>query len=322
MRIRMSTLLHSALFAAVSAAGFTGAASAAPPAGLPALLETHVRAIASTEHNTGTPAELEKASLYIEAALAAQGYKVRRDEFVSAGHKVRNLEVSIANAAPGKPPERIYVVGAHYDSAPGTPGANDNGSGTAAVLELARMLKGLVPAPGNELKFVLFVNEEPPYYNSPAMGSRHHARALKARGARVEAALILETIGYYSNASNSQRYPPGIGAFYPDQGNFIAFVSTFGSMGLVRRSVAAFRDASDFPAQALAAPSFVRGVTWSDHTSYNLEGYSAIMITDTAPMRYPHYHSSADTPDKLDYASMSRVVTGLSSVIRAMLQGR
>ncbi|WP_166895167.1 M28 family peptidase [Massilia sp. CCM 8734] len=316
----MSTLFNTTVIAA--ACMLSASAGAAQQADLPARLAGHVRAIASTEHNTGTPAELEKAALYIEATLAAQGYTVRRDEYVFDGHKVRNLEVSISNTAPGKQPERIYIVGAHYDSAPGTPGANDNGSGTAAVLELARLLKGLVPAPGKELKFVLFVNEEPPYYNGPGMGSRRHARALKARGANVEAALILETIGYYSNASNSQRYPPGIGAFYPDQGNFIGFVSTLGSMGLVRRTVSAFRDASPFPAQALAAPSFVRGVTWSDHTSYNLEGYSAIMITDTATMRYPHYHTSADTPDKLDYASMSKVVEGMSSVIGAMLQGR
>ncbi|NHZ40625.1 M28 family peptidase [Massilia aquatica] len=318
----MCTLFNTTVIAAACLLSASASAGAAQQADLPARLASHVRAIASTEHNTGTPAELEKAALYIESTLAAQGYTVRRDEYVFDGHKVRNLEVSISNTAPGKQPERIYIVGAHYDSAPGTPGANDNGSGTAAVLELARLLKGLVPAAGKELKFVLFVNEEPPYYNGPGMGSRRHARALKARAANVEAALILETIGYYSNASNSQRYPPGIGAFYPDQGNFIGFVSTLGSMGLVRRTVSAFRDASSFPAQALAAPSFVRGVTWSDHTSYNLEGYSAIMITDTATMRYPHYHTSADTPDKLDYASMSRVVEGMSSVIGTMLQGR
>ncbi len=318
MRIRMSTLFNTAIIAA--AFMLSASAGAAPQADLPARLSAHVHAIASTEHNTGTPAELEKAALYIQATLAAQGYKVRRDEYVFDGFKVRNLEVSIANVQPGKQPERIYIVGAHYDSAPGTPGANDNGSGTAGVLEMARMFKDVVPAPGNELKFVLFVNEEPPYYNGPGMGSRRHAKALKARGADVKAALILETIGYYSNAKDSQRYPPGISSFYPNQGNFIAVVGTLGSMGLVRRTVWGFRDASAFPAQGLAAPSFVKGVTWSDHTSYNREGYHAVMITDTATMRYPHYHTSADTPDKLDYASIAEVVKGVSVVVRKMIQ--
>ena len=314
VRTLFTTTVLAAAFMAPASAG------AAPQADLAARLAGHVRAIASSEHNTGTPAELEKAALYIEATLAAQGYKVRRDEYTYAGHKVRNLEVAISNIGAGKQPERIYIVGAHYDSAPGTPGANDNGSGTAAVLELARMLKGAVPAPGNELRFVLFVNEEPPYFGGPGMGSRHHARALKAQGLNVEAALILETIGYYSNAKNSQRYPPGMSAFYPDQGNFIAFVGTLGSMGLVRKTVSAFRDASAFPAQALAAPASVQGVTWSDHTSYNLEGYDAVMITDTAPMRYPYYHTAADTPDKLDYASMASVVEGMSKVTESMIK--
>lgn len=320
MRIRMSTLFNTTVV--VAAAALIAPASAAPQADLPARLAGHVRQIASSEHNTGSPAALEKAALYLEATLAAQGYAVRRDEYTYDGHRVRNLEVSIANIAPGKQPERIYIVGAHYDSAPGTPGANDNGSGSAAVIELARMFKGVVPAPGNELRFVLFVNEEPPYFGGEGMGSRHHARALKARGQHVEAALILETIGYYSNAKNSQRYPPGVAAFYPDQGNFIAFVGTLGSSSLVRKTVSAFRKASSFPAESLAAPSFVKGVTWSDHTSYNKEGYEAVMITDTATMRYPHYHRSTDTPDKLDYASMAKVVDGMAKVIQAMVQDR
>lgn len=315
----MNTLLNTTVIAAAFLLS-ASASAAAPLTDLPARLSAHVHAIASAEHNTGTPAELEKAALYIEATLAAQGYKVRRDEYVFDGHKVRNLEVSIANVAPGKQPERIYIVGAHYDSAPGTPGANDNGSGTAGVLEMARMFKSVVPAAGNELKFVLFVNEEPPYFGGAGMGSRHHAKALNARGMNVKAALILETIGYYSNAKDSQRYPPGISAFYPNQGNFIAVVGTLGSMGLVRRTVSGFRDASTFPVQGLAAPSSVRGVTWSDHTSYNLEGWDAVMITDTATMRYPHYHTSADTPDKLDYASIAEVVKGVSVVVRKMIQ--
>lgn len=294
-------------------------AVSAPPPDLASRLERHVRKIATAEHNSNTPAALEQAARYIEATLAAEGYTVVRQEYTWEGERARNLEVSLASLAPGKPPERIFIVGAHYDSAPGAPGANDNGSGSAALLELARMLRKLKPGAGTELKFVFYVNEEPPYFRTEGMGSRQHAKDLHARRQPVEAVLILETLGYYSNTPNSQRYPPGLGLIYPDTGNFIAFVSTLGSAGLLRKTLAAFRAASTFPAQGLAAPGFVEGVTFSDHASYNLYGYPALMITDTAFMRYPHYHTEQDTPEKLDYASMAQVVTGLSRVIETMV---
>lgn len=305
------------LFALVLIAMATTAATS-PQAPLTTRLERHVRTIASVEHNTRQPKALEQAALYIEQSLAAEGYAVRRQEYTYDGHRVRNLEVSIINSPGNKPPERIFIVGAHYDSAPGAPGANDNGSGTAAVLELARMLKGIRLSAGTELKFVFFVNEEPPYFMSEGMGSWQHARDLRERGQPVEAALILETIGYYADAQDSQRYPPGLAKLYPNAGNFIAFVGTLGSSELVRKTLAAFRAASTFPAEGLAAPAYVEGVTLSDHSSYNRQGYPALMITDTAFLRYPYYHTAQDTPDKLDYASMSRVVQGLAKVIEGM----
>jgi Peptidase family M28 len=292
----------------------------ATPTDLPVRLRQHVRAIASAEHNTSTPAALEQAARYIETTLAAEGYQVRRHEFTYAGHKVRNLEVSVPATQPRKEPERIFIVGAHYDSAPGAPGANDNGSGSAALIELARLLKDLRPGAGSELKFVFFVNEEPPYFMSEGMGSLRHAGELRRRGQKVEAALILETIGYYSTARDSQRYPPGFGLekSYPNAGNFIAFVGTTPSSALVANTLAAFRAASDFPCEGLAAPASVPGVTLSDHSSYNRFGYPALMITDTAFLRYPHYHTENDTPDKLDYASMARIVAGLAKAVSAI----
>lgn len=293
-------------------------AGAAVPS-LAAKLEQHVRKVATTEHNVSVPHALEQSARYIEATLAEMGYKVERQEYAFDGIRVRNLEVAISNATAGKLADHVYIVGAHYDSAEGAPGANDNGSGTAALIELARMLKGVKPAAGTELKLVFFVNEEPPYFKTPGMGSMRHAKALREQGSKVEGALILETVGYYSQAKNSQQYPAGLGALYPSEGNFIAFVATTGSGSLMRKTLAAFRAASTFPAQGLVGPAFIPGVTFSDHWSYNQYDYPAIMITDTAFMRYPHYHTMQDTPDKLDYASMAQVVTGLSTVIRNMV---
>jgi hypothetical protein len=295
--------------------------AAVPEPSLAERLRAHVTAIASTEHNTATPAKLEAAARYIEDTLHTEGYRVGRQEYEAGKHKVRNIEVSVANVAPHARPARIFIIGAHYDSAPGAPGANDNGSGTAAVLELARLLKNLRPSPGTEVKFVFFVNEEPPYFMGEEMGSMQHARKLHAEGQKVEAALILETIGYYSNARRSQKLPSGLEGRYPDTGNFIAFVGTLASSRLVQDSLAAFRNVSDFPAHGLAAPAYVQGVTLSDHSSYNRFGYPAIMITDTAFMRYPYYHTAEDTPDKIDYQSTARVVSGLARTIMALAGG-
>lgn len=291
-------------------------ANAAPD--LAERMRQHVRAVASEEHNTGTPVQLERAAVYIETALTRAGYRPSRQEYTAGGQRVRNIEVAVSKVAAGKRPDRIFIVGAHYDSAPGAPGANDNGSGTAAVLELARLLKTMQPRAGTEVRFVFFVNEEPPYFMGADMGSMRHAAEMKRQGHNIEGALVLETMGYYTDAPNSQKLPPGLEGRYPSTGNFIAFVGTLESSALVREALAAFRASSDFPAHGLAAPAHTTGVTLSDHSSYNRHGYPALMITDTAFMRYPYYHTAQDTPDKLDYASMARVVTGLSKTILAL----
>jgi len=292
--------------------------SAMPEASLATRLHTHVAAIASQEHNTATPQQLEQAAGYIENVLGSEGYAIRRQSYQAGGQTVRNIEVSRSSVAPGAKPERIFIIGAHYDSAPGAPGANDNGSGTAAVLELAHLLKTMRPSQGTEVKFVFFVNEEPPWFMGEEMGSMQHAHQ---EGQNVEGALILETVGYYSQARHSQTLPPGLEGRYPDTGNFIAFVGTLESSKLVQEALSAFQRASDFPAHGLAAPAYVQGVTLSDHSSYNRFGYPAIMITDTAFMRYPYYHTAEDTPDKLDYASVARVVSGLARTITALAAG-
>lgn len=172
----------------------TMAARSDPPS-LAARLEQHARAVASEDHNTSKLQALDDAARYIEAALTAAGFRVHRQEYLAGGHKVRNLEVALINTRNGKRPDRIFIVGAHYDLTPGAPGANDNGSGTAAVIELARLLKGTRLSEGTELKFVFFINEEPPWFMGEAMGSWQHANDLRDREQPVEGAPSLEKSG-------------------------------------------------------------------------------------------------------------------------------
>ena len=300
---------------------FQGIPAALPPGetGMAQRMRADVLAFASTEHNTVTAVRLDDAATYIEGALASSGYPVRRQQYIARGHHVRNLEVSLSNVETGTKPERVYIVGAHYDSARGTAGANDNGSGTAALMELARQLKGFVPPAGTELKLVFYTNEEPPFFQRDGMGSRYHAKDLRDRGQHVEAVLILETLGYYSNQPGSQTYPlEFLKAIYPDAGNFVAVIGTLDSAALVRKTTRALRAHAGIASEGLAAPAFVQGVTWSDHSSYVEQGYKAVMITDTARMRYPHYHTAQDTPDKLDYEQMARITSALVPLVKSM----
>jgi Zn-dependent M28 family amino/carboxypeptidase len=199
----------------------------------------------------------------------------------------------------------------------GAPGANDNGSGVAAMLALARRFAGK-PAQ-HTLRFVAFVNEEPPYFLTGQMGSFVYAGRCKAHGDRISAMISLETIGYFSDAPHSQTYPaPGLGVFYPSIGNFIGFVSNVPSRHLLRRAIALFRKHANIPSEGAALPAFIPGVSWSDQWSFWQHGYPGIMITDTAPFRYPHYHSATDTPDKLDYDRFALVVSGMEKVIEEL----
>ena len=149
------------------------------------------------------------------------------------------------------------------------------------------------------------------------MGSLVYARRCKEHGDKISAMISLETIGYFSDVPHSQTYPsPGLGVFYPNVGNFIGFVSNVRSRTLLRRAITLFRKNAKIPSEGASLPAFIPGVSWSDQWSFWQNGYPGIMVTDTAPFRYPHYHEPSDTPDKLDYDSMTRVVVGLEHVIR------
>lgn len=276
-------------------------------------LESHVVALAGQigERNYLETEKLEDAARYLERTLAELGYQVASQHYEIGSQAFRNLEASL----PGREkPNEIIVVGAHYDTAEGAPGADDNGSGTAAVLELARILRSEQLA--RTVRFVLFVNEEPPHFNTRHMGSRVYAARASRRREDIAAMMSIESIGYYSDAERSQKYPFPFNLFYPKRGDFIGFVANLTSRSLVRRSIEVFRETTAFPSQGVASPGWIPGVNWSDHASFWLHGYRAIMISDTAPFRYPFYHTTEDTPDKLDYDRTARVVAGLSRVVR------
>jgi Zn-dependent M28 family amino/carboxypeptidase len=186
----------------------------------------------------------------------------------------------------------------------------------AALLELARLFAARDTE--RTVRFVAFVNEEPPLFRTGDMGSRQYARAARAQNEDIRAMLSLETIGHYNDAPGSQHYPPLFSPFFPDRGNFIGMVSNIGSRALLRQAVSAFRAASDFPLEYVSTFGWVPGVDWSDHGSFWSEGYPAIMVTDTALYRYPYYHSAQDTPDKVDYARLARVTAALAAVVEAL----
>ena len=269
------------------------------------------------ERNMWHYTQLNAAADFIEDSFSRAGLHPRRDSYEIRGQACHNIEAEIPGAqgvADSRPPPSIILIGAHYDSVFGSPGANDNGSGVAAMLALARRFAGKTTQ--HTVRFVAFVNEEPPYFLGGDMGSFVYASSCKARGDKICAMISLETIGYFSDAPHSQTYPsPGLGIFYPKVGNFIGFVSNVPSRALLRRVVALFRKHAKIPSEGAALPSFIPGVSWSDQWSFWRHGYPGIMVTDTAPFRYPHYHSASDMPDKLDYDRFTLVVSGIQKVI-------
>jgi hypothetical protein len=264
------------------------------------------------------PRQLERAAEFITSSAEAAGLTIDRQPYSVAGMPCANLIAEIPGTSR---PGEIVVVGAHYDGVETCPAANDNGSGVAGTLALMRHFASAAP-PQRTLRFLYFVNEEPPYFQTDNMGSRVYARACRARGENIVAMISLETIGYYSDEPGSQRYPVSVLQWmYPTTGNFISFVGDYRSRKLVRRAIASFRNSAQFPSEGAAMPGFIAGVAWSDQWAFWQEGYPGIMVTDTAPYRYPHYHHDTDTPDKLDYDRFARVVDGMKRVIEDLARG-
>ena len=275
-------------------------------------LKQHVNYLAGTigERNMIAYPSLLKAAQYIEDTFKSFGYEVKSQEYVVEMLKARNLIVEIPGSTRAS---EIVVIGAHYDTVPNCPGADDNTSGIAVLLELARLLKGSHPA--RTIRLVGFVNEEPPYFQTENMGSVVYAKHAHQLKENVVAAIAFDMLGTYSDAEGSQQYPEGFKFLYPSRANFIAFVGDLSSHGLVRDVVRSFRAHAQFPSEGSATPGWIAGVGWSDHWSFWQEGYPAIMLTDTSFFRNPRYHEPADKPATLDYDRMARLTHGLVGMV-------
>jgi len=282
-------------------------------------LHNHINELAGKigERNIWLPSKLNSAATYIEKNWQDQDYTVRQQKYDARGVKSFNLEITIPGISQA---DEIVLIGAHYDTVPGCPGANDNGSGVAALLEISRLLGSRKSA--RTIRLVAFTNEEPPFFLRRDMGSKVYASRARKRNENIVAMISLETIGYYSEAPFSQSYPFPFNFFYPHTANFIGFVGNIGSRYLVKQSLGAFRRHTKFPSEGTAAPGWITGIGWSDHWSFWREGYRAIMVTDTALFRYEHYHTPEDTPDKIDYNRLARVTLGLSEVVAELANAK
>jgi Zn-dependent M28 family amino/carboxypeptidase len=278
-------------------------------------LEQHVRQLAEVigERNVHRPEALEAARRYIRETWQQLGYEVSEQEYPVDPLTCANLEISRLGT---EHPDQVILVGAHYDTVLGSPGANDNGSGIAVLLELARLFQTCQPE--RTVRLVAFTNEEAPFFFTGRQGSMVYARQARGRGDDIRLMIALETMGCFRDEPGSQQYPPLFRLFYPNRGNFIALVCNWCSRRRMRRLARAFRRVSDFPLEHVATFSGVPGVAWSDHLSFWRQGYRALMVTDTAFYRYPYYHSPQDTAEKLDYARLGQVTEGLFEAIRLL----
>ena len=271
-------------------------------------LRAHVEVLASgTPRSVDHPAALERAAQYIEKQFERAGYAPVSHPYEVEGGAYRNV---IATLNPGG--RGVVVIGAHYDVAGDQPGADDNASGVAGLLEIAKALRRFENELEDQIQFAAYSTEEPPHFRTESMGSWQHAADLRSQGAQVRLMISLEMIGYFTDAARSQGYPFGVMRWvYPREGNFIAVVSTFGQ-GRFLRGLQGELQRAGVNAERLSAPAFLPGVDFSDHRCFLRQGFKAVMVTDTAFYRNPHYHQPTDAPDTLDYARMARVAEGVA----------
>ena len=274
-------------------------------------LEQHVRQLseACVPRDWHSQEGLAKAADHIRSAFQAAGGRLSRQRFEVRGRTFANV---IASFGPEGGPR--VVVGAHYDACGEQPGADDNASGVACLLELARAF-GISP-PAQRVDLVAYTLEEPPFFRTQDMGSVQHARLLKETGIKVTAVIVLEMVGRFTEAPGSQHYPsPLLDLLYPDRGNFVAVAGRFGDIALTRTVKAAMRSAAPLPVVSLNGPRWIPGMDFSDHYPYWDQGFTAVMVTDTAFYRNVDYHTARDTADRLDYVRMAQLVQGLRAVV-------
>jgi Zn-dependent M28 family amino/carboxypeptidase len=285
-------------------------------------LRDHLQTLTVTigERSVARLAHLAKAERYIESCYRDIGLSVRREPYRFGDAEVANV---VAELSPASNPSRRYLLGAHYDSVTGTVGADDNASAVAVQLETARLLKSMHDQEGLgvTITFVSFALEEPPVFGTSRMGSRVHAKGAKQRGEGIDGMICLEMVGYTCDQPGCQDYPFSLTFLgYPNVGNFMGLVGNFKSRRLTNALLRAFRKNPDLPTVKLTVPFsgwLVPAVRLSDHSSFWDQGYPAVMVTDSAFYRNPHYHLSTDTMEKLDYRFMAELVESLIHFFRS-----
>lgn len=274
-------------------------------------LYVHVEALSNQigVRNYSNYDNLQKAEEYISNQLEDIGYKLISQSFIINEKKFTNVIAVKQEFNPSKP---TLIIGAHYDSC-FNPGADDNASGVAGMLELARLLRQ--KQLDLQIKFIAFVNEEPPFFQTDNMGSFVYAKTAKKNNENIYGAIVLEMIGFYSDEKNSQRYPPLLGLFYPNRGNFISVIGNRQSKSIVKQFLKTTRKENLINIKSLIAPNSMPAINFSDHWSFWKQGYKAVMITDTAYLRNSNYHKNTDTYLTLNYDKMSGVVYSVKQVI-------
>lgn len=253
---------------------------------------------------------LQKCAGWIKKRWESQGYVVKSQTFSIQGRDYENLEIEIKGQ---KTPAEIVVVSAQYDTLPDSPGANNNASGVAVLLQLSNLLKNY--SPDRTLRFVNFVNEEDPFFGTEWMGSLKYAENAYRRHENIKIMLSLDSIGIYKDEPGSQTLPFPFSFFYPERGNFLAFIGDFGSRTYMIQATKGFKKGSSFPIKAGVVPKWTKGAAWSDHSSFWKFGYPGMQITDTGAFRSPYHTTAEDTMEKIDIGALSRIVMGMYGCI-------
>ncbi|MGR8934580.1 MAG: M28 family peptidase [Gammaproteobacteria bacterium] len=277
-------------------------------------LRSHVEMLARTFYprDWRHTDNLDRSADYIASRFEDAGASVEFQAFDVKGKRYRNV---IGRFGTGKSSK--IVVGAHYDAVEGTPGADDNASGVAALIELAYLLGR--EAPERDLELVAYTLEEPPFFATRLMGNGVHAKSIAAAKSGIAGVIVLEMVGYFNDAWGSQSYPiPLLNLIYPSRGNYIAVVGTWNQGNWVKTVKTAMQGVTDLPVYSLRAPSIITGVDFSDHRNYWPYGINAVMVTDTAFYRNDAYHAPNDTPDKLNYGKVAKVVTAVFGAIKSI----
>ncbi len=272
------------------------------------------------ERNVFVPGTMEQTSKWIIQRFETMGYEPEIHTYSRTavmGSPPGTSDNIIAEIPGTEQPGEIVIIGAHYDSVIHSPGANDNASAVAVMLALAEIFANQ-PQP-KTLRFIAFANEEPPFFKTENMGSYKYAERSREQGENIFTMMALDGLGFFNDEPGSQNYPfPGIGFFYPNKANFIGFVTRLKDTSLLNRVTRTFQENATINAEGAALPGFIPGVSWSDHWSFWQHGYSAFLVTDTLLFRDPYYHTTNDTPERLDYESMARVASGLVYVIEEL----